>query len=256
MDTNDKMTIYYFSATGNSLHAASVIASRYSQSELVKINGRNINEHPDSTMVGFVFPVYMGGVPAIIDTFLKDFPFRQDVYYFSVATYYTYKGQALSVVNKILKSKKAELSYANYIPTVGNCLKEYEVAEEKRPHILERADEVTRQIAEDISMKVLKQTAKNCSASEKLHKSAFNLFFKDTHKKFTVENTCIGCGLCAKVCPVNNILLTDKKPQWGSACEACHACIHWCPKQAVNMGKTKGRLRYHNPSVKLSNLVQ
>jgi len=256
MNTTDKIIIYYFSATGNSLNAASVIASQSSQSELVKINRKNVTEHPDATIIGFVFPVYMGGIPTIVDSFLKNFPFRQDVYYFSVATYYTYKGRALSVVDKIVKSKGVRLSYANYIPTVGNCLQEYEVVEDKRPHILERADEATRQIAEDIRNKKIKYTVKNCNVSEKLHKGAFNIFFKDTHKKFTVEDTCIGCGICAKICPVDNISLMDNKPQWGSDCEACHACIHWCPKQSINIGKTKGRLRYHNPNVKISTLVR
>jgi len=256
MDTKDKIIIYYFSATGNSLNAAALIASQYNQSKLQKISRSNINEHPDDTIVGFVFPVYMGGIPGIVDTFLKNFPFRQDVYYFSVATYYTYKGRALSVVDKILNNKGVRLSYANYIPTVGNCLKEYEVAGEKRPHLLERANKVTLQIAADIRHKEIKQTQKNCNASEKLHKGVFNIFFKDTYKKFILDDSCISCGLCTKVCPVENISLRDSKPQWGSDCEACHACIHWCPKQAINIGKTKGRLRYHNPNVKISDLVR
>jgi len=254
METNEKIIIYYFSATGNSLNAASVIASLYEQSKLVKINRMNVTEHPDSSIVGFVFPVYMGGVPDIVYRFLGDFPFQDNVYYFSIATYYTYKGSALSVVNKILNNKGVSLNYGNYIPTVGNCLKEYEVSAVKRPAILERADTITNKIANDIKNKTEIQPSKYCGVSEKLHKSMFNIFFKDTYKKMTSDDNCIGCGICSKVCPVNNISIKNKKPQWSVNCQSCHACVHWCPKNAISLGRSKGRLQYHNPDIKIADL--
>ncbi|SHE75061.1 EFR1 family ferrodoxin [Dysgonomonas macrotermitis] len=254
MNTTEKITIYYFSATGNSLKAASDIASLYTQSELVKISRKATPQHPDSTSVGFVFPVYMGGVPDIVIDFLKGFPFRKDTYYFSIATYYTYKGSAISVVNKILNDKGFALSYGNYIPTVGNCLKEYEVPASKRPSILKKADAITTDIANEIKAKIEKQPSPYCRLSDKIHKGLFNIFFKDTHKKFTLENNCTGCGMCSKVCPVDNISITDKKPVWGVNCESCHACVHWCPGNAINLGKSKGRLQYNNPDIKAGSL--
>lgn len=255
MNTIERITIYYFSATGNSLKAASDIAARYAHSELVKIDRKKVIEHPESRIVGFVFPVYMGGLPNIIDNFLKNFPFQKGVYYFSVATYYTYKGFALSVANEILSDKGIKLSYGNYIPTIGNCLKEYEVSIEKRPEKLKRAQIITNKIADDIEHKVENRQIKYCRLSEKLHKGLFNLFFKDAYKKFTLEDTCIGCKICEKICPVNNVSFKENKPVWGEDCEVCHACVHWCPKNAINLGKFKGRLQYQNPDIKINNLL-
>lgn len=256
MIKNEKIVIYYFSATGNSLKAASVIASRYKKSELIKINRQHVTKHPDSTTVGFVFPVYMGGIPDLVYNFLDNFPYQKDRYYFSVATFYTYKGHTLSVANKILNDKGFRLNYGNYIPTVGNCLKEYEVKEHKRPSILKQANIITEKIADDIMNKTEKQLSKYCNVSKKLHKGMFNIFFKDTHKKFTLEDNCIGCGVCSKVCPVDNIRIKNNKPQWGAACESCHACVHWCPKNAINLGKSKGRLQYHNPDIKITGFLK
>ncbi len=255
MCRNKDIAIYYFSATGNSLKSASVIASRFDKSELIKINRMNVMEHPGSPIIGFVFPVYMGGVPDIVHHFLENFPFQKDTYYFSVATYYTYKGHTLPIVNKMLNNKGFRLSYGNYIPTVGNCLKEYEVKENKRPSILKKSTIITERIADDIKNKTEKQLSHYCVISEKLHKGAFKLFFKDSHRKFTVDNNCIGCGICSKVCPVDNIVMKDGKPQWEANCESCHACVHWCPKNAISIGKSKGRLQYHNPDVKMSHLL-
>lgn len=255
MNRNERIVIYYFSATGNSLKAASTIASRYEQSELIKINGKNTAEHPHSTVVGFVFPVYMGGLPDVVYSFLEHFPYQKEVYYFSIATFYTYKGHTLSIANNILNNRGVHLNYANYIPTVGNCLKEYEVPEHKRPAILRKADAITEKIADDIMNKVEVKPSKYCGISEKFHKGMYNVFFKDTHKKFTVADKCIGCGICTKVCPVQNIRMEDSKPKWDTKCEACHACVHWCPKNAISLGKSKGRLQYHNPDIKMARLL-
>lgn len=256
MIKNEKIVIYYFSATGNSLKAASLIASRYQQSELIKIDRRQTAKHPGSTVVGFVFPVYMGGIPDLVYHFLETFPYQKDIYYFAVATFYTYKGHTLSVANKILNARGFRLNYGNYIPTVGNCLKEYEVKEHKRPSILKKADIITQKIADDIMNKAENRVSKYCGLSKKLHKGMFTIFFKNTHKQFTLENNCIGCGICSKVCPVDNIRIKDNKPQWGAACESCHACVHWCPKNAINLGKSKGRLQYRHPDIKIAEFLK
>ena len=256
MKIDKRITIYYFSATGNSLKVAMDIASNYEKSELVKINYEAVSIHPESEVVGFVFPVYMGGVPDIIQQFLHKFPFRQKVYYFAIGTYYTYKGITLSAVNKIFADRDAVLNYGNYVQTVGNCLMEYEVPDKKRPAILKRAEATTKIIIDDIIHQKEKAPSRYCHPSVRFHKWTFNLFFKETYKKFSLEDNCTGCGACAKVCPVNNIHIQNKRPQWGENCIACHACVHWCGQNAINIGRSKGRLQYHNPGVKVRMLFR
>ena len=63
---------------------------------------------------------------------------------------------------------------------------------------------------------------------------------------FTVSDTCIGCGQCAKRCPMNNVTLKDGKPVWGKNCTHCMACICYCPVSAIEYGKKSvGQPRYH-----------
>jgi len=67
---------------------------------------------------------------------------------------------------------------------------------------------------------------------------------------FYADKNCISCGLCAKVCAVNNIRLNDGKPQWRNRCIQCGACFHHCPKNAVQYGSlTKGKGQYLNSHV-------
>ena len=67
-------------------------------------------------------------------------------------------------------------------------------------------------------------------------------------KKFFVTEGCNGCGLCEKLCPLNNITMVDGKPKWGGNCTQCMACICGCPKEAMEYGRrSKGKIRYQCP---------
>lgn len=47
---------------------------------------------------------------------------------------------------------------------------------------------------------------------------------------------CVGCGLCRKDCPANNISIEDQKAHiLGQDCILCGHCVAICPKNAVSM---------------------
>ena len=65
-----------------------------------------------------------------------------------------------------------------------------------------------------------------------------------------LEGSCIGCGLCAKICPVNAIEIKDGKPVWvKDHCALCFGCLHHCPKFAIQYGNgaTKKHGQYVHP---------
>lgn len=67
---------------------------------------------------------------------------------------------------------------------------------------------------------------------------------------FVVSDKCIGCGQCAKRCPMNNITIQDGKPIWSNGCTHCMACICYCPAEAIEYGKKSlGQPRYHIEAV-------
>ena len=67
-----------------------------------------------------------------------------------------------------------------------------------------------------------------------------------TDRKFRVSDTCIGCGICAKNCPLQNITMQNDRPHWNGHCTNCMSCYHRCPQNAINFGKaTLGKGQYY-----------
>jgi MinD superfamily P-loop ATPase len=53
-------------------------------------------------------------------------------------------------------------------------------------------------------------------------------------QSYMVNDRCVKCGVCAKVCPAKNIAVTDKV-RFSDHCEACLACVHLCAQNAIHL---------------------
>ncbi|MGL4773595.1 MAG: 4Fe-4S binding protein, partial [Clostridium sp.] len=49
------------------------------------------------------------------------------------------------------------------------------------------------------------------------------------------ENNCISCGKCVKVCPMNNLYLSNGKIESKHKCTLCYRCFSECPKEAITI---------------------
>ncbi|MDD5096994.1 MAG: EFR1 family ferrodoxin [Candidatus Omnitrophica bacterium] len=255
--------IYYFSATGNSFVVAKDLAQELGGAKLIPIpQAFKDNSEQPYDLVGIVYPVYMFGLPLIIANFLKKIKLKPDTYIFSVATLGGLPGRAHTLIREILKNRGFELAAGFSVRMPGNYTPLYEaIPKEKQEEMFKAEKERVKFISGCVSAK------KQAIIEEKPFLLNFLLYILLYHggislvplsgKNFWSTQACTKCGICVKICPVENITLVEGKPKWLKHCQQCMACLQWCPVEAIQYKKsTLGRKRYHHPAVSAQDIIR
>lgn len=58
---------------------------------------------------------------------------------------------------------------------------------------------------------------------------------KDYSGGLKIGAECIGCGLCGKLCPMENLRMENGKAVAGNRCTMCYRCISSCPRKAITL---------------------
>jgi len=77
-------------------------------------------------------------------------------------------------------------------------------------------------------------------------------------KLFFASDQCIGCHLCANLCPKQAIKMIgtrQKRPYWTFSCDSCMACMNYCPYKAVEVSPLIGILFYYLSVVPISTYI-
>jgi len=251
-----KIAIYYFSATGNSLAVARLLAQALDIDDPVSVPGSLINEDPyaearGAKALGFVFPVQRATLPEMLRGFIQLMPIDPNCYYFAVSTYSLFGSNEFWDIDELLVSKGAALNYAAGIRMMGNVglMNPSEATIQKRlEHMNSQIDAIATAVAyrqENFfprSNKFLAWAVRNYTDVRRKH-----IFFR-------IDQRCKGCGICVQVCPAQNIKLVQMDaetvaPIRSDKCEACLACVHWCPAAAVSASGRRRHTNYHNPLI-------
>ena len=240
--------IYYFSATGNSKHAAEVIAEKTGDKavSIADILSGRAEIERGSKKTGFVFPVYYWGLPEIIKRFASMPEVRKSLgeYVYCVITCGASTGKADKMLAKRL-GRKLDYSFSLRMP--DNYVVLYDPSpEEKAKKFLAHADKELETVCEDINSFAKKRAGSNGDEIKSIFVPPLYDIFRTT-KKFYADDKCISCGLCAKNCPDGVIEIKGGKPVWiKPKCQHCTACLNCCPAEAVQFGKgTQTRRRYN-----------
>lgn len=257
-----KTVIFYFTGTGNSLWIAKTLSQKLPNSELIPVASLiKFDEEADRAI--FVFPVYAGGMPRAIYSAIQKIDLGS-VHYISAVVNHGGHGSStcIDLFNReLLKKSMRSLSSAWDIRMPGNYRVLYGAkSPEKNNFTLESSTGKIDYVARQISNHTLKRPVPLpffTYLTVKIIWMAFLKLSKAAAKRFKYSQKCIGCGLCAKICPVNNIKIAYRnRPEWGINCEQCMACIQYCPEEAIDcFWWTKGRRRYRHPMVSAKMLL-
>ncbi|WP_094604200.1 EFR1 family ferrodoxin [Sporomusa silvacetica] len=249
--------IYYFSGTGNSLKVAKDMAEKLGSTELISIS-KAINQEMYGAFetAGIVFPVHSKGVPMMVVKFIKKLKSFKVAYYYAVATHGGNLGGALEQTSKLFEKRGMKLAagFAVHMPSIYITFNE-----EEQNKLFQACDQRVDRIIQTIKNKKAQVIEKNGFLNNLWIGIQYKMFLWLIYKRdksFWVNEKCNQCGICAKICPAENIELKDGRPIWKHNCSHCYACLQWCPMQALQYGKTTGLKRYTNPFISLKEMLQ
>lgn len=250
--------IFYFSGTGNTKWVAQQLGQAtgeqllYIPDELRK--GELHYTLQEDERLGFCFPTHGWQPPHIVREFIRNasFDLSPSCFVYAVTTCGDNMGHAMRILDKELGKKglKTNARFAVVMPESNVCFSFLHLdTPEKEQRKKAEAQKTVAHISE-----VVKNRQNDV---EELVKGAIPYTYTYviggyynkhliTDKHFWVdEEACIQCGLCAKLCPVDDI--QGLPPHWkhDGSCTNCLACYHHCPRHAIHWGKMKrGQYRF------------
>lgn len=249
------MTIIYFSATGNSLYIGKRIGGKLLSVKQLEKNG--VYEIEDD-VIGVITPTYCADVPRYVQNWLSKAKLKAN-YVFFISTYGYLAGEAPLHAQKYLQQAAGHVDYVDKIIMVDTALTRFETAKqiEKLPskNVEQQIDKIIENINSRISY--IPNTNLFDKAVDKLYHVAGEgqVSPLKAQKSHFVNDSCVRCGVCAKVCPADNIVVKDKV-EFLDKCEGCLACVHNCPKNAMHVKGERSNARFRNDKVTLAELVE
>lgn len=249
--------IFYFTGTGN---------TRWVAQQLAEATGDELRYIPDELRqnalaytlkegerLGFCFPTHGWQPPAIVRQFIHRATFVGASYVYAVTTCGDDMGHAMRILNKELRVKglRTDSVFAVVMPESNVCFSflHLDTPEQERKKLAEARTTVAH-ICQAVRMRQ--------EGIEELVKGpipwtytyVIGQYYNKhliTDKHFWVDQkACIQCGLCARLCPVDDI--QGLPPYWkhDGSCTNCLACYHHCPSHAIHWGKMKRGQYYFN----------
>lgn len=234
----------YFSGTGNTKYVINKFMEYYDGTEnCFSITDSDvIKEIDENEEIILAYPIQFSNIPKIVKDFInQNSKHFKNKSVFIIATMGLFSGDGAGLSARILKKHGAKIAGGLHIKMPDA------VADSKA---LKKTSAENKKIVKNAEVKL--KDAANKLKNGNPPKDGLNIFYriagllgqrlwfynKTQHYTDAVKidkSKCIGCGLCAKECPMNNITIKCGKACSSNRCTWCYKCISHCPKQAITL---------------------
>lgn len=258
----ERVGLFVFSGTGNSLWVAKELAKDLPNCEILQIPSADPKRSLDFTHIGIVTPVHMWGPPLLVSQFVRKIPDKREQYQFAVAVNAGQVANTLVILNTDIQSTGGQFSAGFALQMPSNYIMWHgAIPKSEQEALFDKCKARLPAIVQCVRQRVVRPLERG-PLWQRVLLSGVGHRISTPHvakmaKSFTVNNDCIHCGICTKICPTQNIEDDGKTLHWGKNCTQCLACLQWCPATAIEFDdKTAGKKRYHHPEISPTELMQ
>lgn len=241
--------IVYFSGTGNTWLLAKEMERRF------RDKGKNVecysieNEvltlekilNAEHLIIGY--PIYGSEAPAPMKQFINTLPTNDVGKKLSIFCTQAYmSGDGANYLEKLLSAKNYNLLHTEEFKMSNNFyvpvfIRAFPVGDQKKidkrnAKAFRRLDSFIENISnENYSVKHVGFMNQLLGNSQRKH---IGKYITKVNEALLVDENCTKCGLCVKLCPMNNIQLNDII-HFQTSCSACMRCYQACPVSAIQI---------------------
>lgn len=233
----------YFSGTGNTKHCTEKLVRLLDETaQTIPMEDKSaadlLSRHD---FIVLAYPVQYSNMPVIVRDFIKEHSaIWNGKKVLCLVTMALFSGDGAGCTARLLKKYGAEIVGGLHI-----CMPD-SISDVK---LLKKSDEKNRKMIRTANQKIEK-----CAANIRqgnypkdglyfYHRIAGllgqRLWFygktKDYSDKLKINTACTGCGLCARLCPMENIAVENGKAVSKNRCTMCYRCINSCPAHAITL---------------------
>ncbi len=241
------MNAIYLSGSGNTKHVVTLLLNELGNTGIcAPIESEDAMKALEGDEILIAYPTMFSNVPYLVRDFINK---HQEVWkgkkVFLITTMGLFAGDGTGCAARLLKKYGAEITGGLQIvmpDSIGDC-KALKKTKEQNKAIIDKADkriiEAAKQIREGRYPKEGLSFAAHLAGLFGQRLWFYNKTTGYTDKVRIDPSKCIGCGICAKNCPTQNIKIADGEAAANNQCTMCYRCVNYCPKQAITLlGKT------------------
>ena len=241
------MNAIYLSGSGNTKHIVTLLLNELGNTGIcAPIESEDAMKALEGDEILIAYPTMFSNIPYLVRDFINR---HQEVWkgkkIFLITTMGLFAGDGTGCAARLLKKYGAVITGGLQIvmpDSIGDC-KALKKSKEQNKAIIDKADkriiEAAKQITEGRYPKEGLSFAAHLAGLFGQRLWFYNKTTGYTDKLKIDPSKCIGCGICAKNCPTQNIKIIDGKAAANNQCTMCYRCVNYCPKQAITLlGKT------------------
>lgn len=252
--TKTDIVIFYFSGTGNTWWVSQELVRQFEKlghpARAYSIEAVSVDEAETligaASLAGFGYPIHGSDLPLPMKDFIESMPEGAGKQAFVYCTQWLWSGDGASVGGTMLHEKGYSVQWGEHFlmpnnVTVSIISLPYSNDYSRLNNVLARASRAAAFFAGEIIagrpfLRGFSQISFYLGCMQRL---PFRKFYHKLQNDIGIDKeSCIDCGECVRLCPVDNFFYEAEEIKTRGKCILCLRCYNFCPVAAItHMGR-------------------